>query len=184
MDKQRAEFEKRYAEHFHTRIPDSWWSKVLQKYIHPDVQREFSVWQAAQAAMQPKIDKLLHENNKFMWQVRDTCTRAEKADQQLTAANQRNKELEATLNQVRSTYNQIIAEDTATRNEYLDEIAKLEERIRVADAEEPVARVTHTLLGFNVSYLKTLRGVTTLYAHAQIPAEVELKANEVVKEQP
>jgi len=53
--------------------------------------------------------------------------------------------------------------------------AKLEERIRVADAEEPVARVTHTLLGFNVSYLKTLRGVTTLYAHAQIPAEVELK---------
>ena len=96
----------------------------------------------------------------------------------------RNKQLEATLNQVRSTYNQIIAEDTAIRNEYLDEIAKLEDRIRVADAEEPVARVTHTLLGFNVSYLKTLRGVTTLYAHAQIPAEVELKANEVVKEQP
>ena len=53
---------------------------------------------------------------------------------------------------------------------------QLEERIRVADAEEPVARVTHTLLGFNVSYLKTLRGVTTLYAHAQIPAEVDLKA--------
>ena len=55
--------------------------------------------------------------------------------QQLNAANKRIEELEANLNQVRSTYNQIIAEDTATRNEYLDEIAKLKERIRVADAE-------------------------------------------------
>ena len=78
---------------------------------------------AAQAAMQPEIDKLLHENNKFMWQVRDTCTRAEKAEQQLSAANQRIEEL---LD---------LVEVVERRNK------QLEERIRVADAEEPVAHL-------------------------------------------
>ncbi|HUW46529.1 MAG TPA: hypothetical protein VMW50_12130, partial [Dehalococcoidia bacterium] len=118
------------------------------------------------------------------------------------AANQRNKELEATLNQVRSTYNQIIAEDTATRNEYLDEIAKLEERIRVADAEEPVAwgvfgyfdskwclqfpvysdKISASKSAIDTIFADGNNGdwkVEPLYLHAQIPAEVELEAKSV-----
>ena len=134
--------------------------------------------------------------------------------QQLSAANQRitelldlvevverrNKQLEANLNQVRSTYNQIIAEDTATRNEYLDEIAKLEERIeelearieeleariRVADAEEPVGytfvvwdgrvRREHLAIDYMVQYDKVygweeIRGKTPLYAKPVIIKE-------------
>ena len=104
--------------------------------------------------------------------------------QQLNAANKRIEELEATMNQVRSTYNQIIAEDTATRNEYLDEIAKLKERIRVADAEEPVCwwngiknSPTEESLFPSYSDGEDTWHDIPLYAgynpcHAQIPAEV------------
>jgi len=135
MDKQREEFEECDAVFWDSR--PFWKAKYFScdAMIDPthmiQARTEFRLgWQAAQTARQPEIDRLASDKD----ELNDL---AEKQDQQLSAANQRNKELEATLNQVRSTYNQIIAEDTATRNEYLDEIAKLEERIRVADAEEP-----------------------------------------------
>ena len=75
-------------------------------------------------------------------------------------------------------------------------IAKLEERIRVADAEEPVLRIKHTRIWPDERYWidvdwnavgrngNAFPDGMKLYTHAQIPAEVELKANEVVKEQP
>ena len=68
-----------------------------------------------------------NQRNKELQSENETCRNLMRIKQeQNDAFSQRNKELEATMNQVRSTYNQIIAEDTATRNEYLDEIAKLE----------------------------------------------------------
>jgi len=161
MDKQREEFEQWYD----IESPD-----VIPKYYKiPVMDYSYAAWKAAQAAMQPETDRLASDKD----ELNDL---AEKQDQQLSAANQRNKELEATLNQVRSTYNQIIAEDTATRNEYLDEIAKLEERIRVADAEEPVGESTSGGEARIYSGIPLPRLGSKLYLHAQIPAEVELKA--------
>jgi len=86
MDKQREEFEKCY--------PLAVWDAELQGYTEEQYTYALVGWRQAHAEMQPEIDKLLHENNKFMWQVRDTCTRAEKAEQQLSADNQRIEELE------------------------------------------------------------------------------------------
>jgi len=182
MDKQREEFEQWYD----IESPD-----VIPKYYKiPVMDYSYAAWKAAQAAMQPETDRLASDKD----ELNDL---AEKQDQQLSAANQRNKELEATLNQVRSTYNQIIAEDTATRNEYLDEIAKLEERIRVSDAEEPVLLVVVEendggTLSHRISWSEANQlplGYWPMFVHAQIPAEVELKEKiaeleAIIKEQP
>ena len=201
MDKQREEFEKSGYDMCSTK-GGNW-----------------DVWQAAQSAMQPEIETLQVENKclsdscrEVTIKYRDTKFHLSEAVKnyadifnQLSAANQRitelldlvevvercNKQLEATLNQVRSTYNQIIAEDTATRNEYLDEIAKLEERICVADAEEPVLFMftvdgryytaknkahAESMLRHPDTYLYPDKPedfpLSPLYLHAQIPAEV------------
>jgi len=178
MDKQREEFEKA--------------REILDFTFNGDElltgrDWDWELWQVAQAVMQPDIDRLASDKDELNDLV-------EKQEQLLSAANQRNKELEATLNQVRSTYNQIIAEDTATRNEYLDEIAKLEERIRVADAEEPYAwectsygQATRLTKVWDIAQFYA--PCTKLYLHAQIPAEVELKEKiveleAIIKEQP
>jgi len=57
-----------------------------------------------------------------------------------------------------------------------ERIAKLEERIRVADAEEPVGESTSGGEARIYSGIPLLRLGSKLYLHAQIPAEVELKA--------
>ena len=136
-----------------------------------------------------------NQRNKELQSENETCRNLMRIKQeQNDAFNQRIEELEANLNQVRSTYNQIIAEDTATRNEYLDEIAKLEERIRVADAEEPYAwectsygQATRLTKVWDIAQFYA--PCTKLYLHAQIPAEVELKEKiveleAIIKEQP
>jgi len=66
----------------------------------------------------------------------------------------------------------------------LEKIAKLEERIRVADAEEPVLLVVVEendggTLSHRISWSEANQlplGYWPMFAHAQIPAEVELKA--------
>jgi len=166
MDKQReADFQVYWKKKHH--VGDEKMQREIFNHGH----------KAAQAAMQPEIDKLLHENNKFMWQVRDTCTRAEKAEQQLSAANQRIEEL---LD---------LVEVVERRNK------QLEERIRVADAEEPVLWMftvdgryytakskahADSMLNHPDTHLYPDKPedfpLSPLYLHAQIPAEVELKA--------
>jgi len=128
MDKQREEFLVWHHWEFNYHPDDITITEELRQLAW---QRELG-WQAAKAVMQPDIDSLASDKD----ELNDL---AEKQEQQLSAANQRNKELEATLNQVRSTYNQIIAEDTATRNEYLDEIAKLESNINLKQQQNELA---------------------------------------------
>ena len=176
MDKQREEFENRHESFVQE---DKGW--IMYGY-------DAGV-KAAQTAMQPEIDRLTSNQCSGHFRIGcsymsgcnticNKCGHVHNADtglayiQQLNAANKRIEELEATMNQVRSTYNQIIAEDTATRNEYLDEIAKLEERIRVADAEEPVGESTSGGEARIYSGIPLPRLGSKLYLHAQIPAEV------------
>jgi len=123
----------------------------------------------------------------------------EELKQQLSAANQRNKELQSENETCRNlmrikqeqndAFSQRIAElekDYAVWREYTGKVndrnIELEERIRVADAEEPVAFSSDSLDG--TSHLFWNKGqamdlgfhIKPLYLHAQIPAEVELKA--------
>jgi len=217
MDKQREEFEKNcgiyegveFSSEKEKYIPTYYGENAYKNATNQNAL--FSGWKAAQAAMQPEIDKL--NNLVALYDRRAHESHAtpfyDELQQLLSAANQRiqelldlvevversNKQLEANLNQVRSTYNQIIAEDTATRNEYLDEIAKLEERIRVADAAEPVLWMftvdgryytakskahADSMLNHPDTHLYPDKPedfpLSPLYLHAPIPAEVELKA--------
>jgi len=58
-----------------------------------------------------------------------------------------------------------------------ESIAKLEERIRVADAEEPVGWKLHSAIVTSKPLYRADKDQwQPLYLHAQIPAEVELKA--------
>ena len=108
MDKQREEFE-RWWEEFESIHPE--W-----KYADADAIR-LQVWQAAQAAMQPKIDKLASDKD----ELNDL---AEKQEQQLSTAKHRIEELE---------------KDYAVWREYTGKVndrnIELEERICVASKQ-------------------------------------------------
>jgi len=145
---------------------DSW---IVDTYVtstdHPNTltKQEWELlreaWQAAQAVMSPEIDYLKSyidgQDDSFATMMK-----------QLSAANQRITEL---LD---------LVEVVERRNK------QLEERIRVADAEEPFCYKYrhHSMWGGTVllddptydgqDALETI----ALYLHAQIPAEVELKA--------
>jgi len=106
--------EKRYQV---TKLSDPNW-KGSCVVVEDDWPEYEIVWKMIQDRIEgkPNIIEQLSAANKRIAELLDLVEVVER----------RNKQLEANLNQVRSTYNQIIAEDTATRNEYLDEIAKLE----------------------------------------------------------
>ena len=155
MDKQREEFEKA--------------REILDFTFNGDElltgrDWDWELWQAAQAAMQPEINALHPE---YVRGLESALSQAQKdygdSFKQLSAANQRIKELE--------------------------------ERIRVADAEEPVLWMftvdgryytakskahADSMLRHPDTYLYPDKPedfpLSPLYLHAQIPAEVELRA--------
>jgi len=158
---------------------------------------DWELWQAAQAAMQPEKERYRKENDilrgliavsdvacvhcglKDISQCRSGfpgCSRADdiiaaedavytSTRQQLTAANQRIAELE---------------KDYAVWREYTGKVndrnIELKERIRVADAEEPVGYVQKGIYVNSAGRLAISNEQLPVYLHAQIPAEVELKA--------
>ena len=147
MDKQREEFYKAYPRH--EGILELYDAGSLQYLDAFGAVRDFMVLQAAQAAMQPEIVQLAKDNLSLMAQHADATKR----------------------------------------------IAELEERIRVADAEEPVLWMftvdgryytakskahADSMLRHPDTYLYPDKPedfpLSPLYLHAQIPAEVELKA--------
>ena len=155
MDKQREEFEECDAVFWDSR--PFWKAKYFScdAMIDPthmiQARTEFRLgWQAAQTARQPEIN---------FWRTAqaETSDVLKETEQQLSAANQRIAEL---LD---------LVEVVERRNK------QLEERIRVADAEEPVGEST------SGGEARIYRGIplprlgSKLYLHAQIPAEVELK---------
>jgi len=157
MDKQREEFIKE----FHCVPEESKESRL--KAIG------FSAgYKAAQAAMQPELDAADRANKIAMHQNLDLIDAAMKTEKQLSAANQRIEEL---LD---------LVEVVERRNK------QLEERIRVADAEEPVYVQDTTSLSLRIIPYRGNATWTTgwrkLYLHPQIPADAELKEKEVVKD--
>ena len=85
----------------------------------------------------------------------------------------RNDELLMKLTNVVAGYKQL----QATIEQQAAKIAKLEERIRVADAEEPVGWKLHSAIVTSKPLYRADKDQwQPLYLHAQIPAEVELKA--------
>jgi len=159
-DKQREGFENHFYATHSRRDDELLYCSTDGVYVFRETQRQWQGWQAAQSVMQKDYALALEKIAKLEEQVL-RVVRGEFSQiccycgWEAPAGGASWDELQAHIHQCKE-----------------HPVYKLEERIRVADAEEPVARVTHTLLGFNVSYLKTLRGVTTLYAHAQIPALV------------
>jgi len=170
MDKQREEFEECY--------PLAVWDAELQGYTEEQYTYALVGWRQAHAEMQPEIE-FWEQLSKGQQDAYNSVVK------QLSAANQRIAEL---LD---------LVEVVERRNK------QLEDRIRVADAEEPVLWMftvdgryytakskahADSMLRHPDTYLYPDKPedfpLSPLYLHAQIPAEVELKANEVVKEQP
>ena len=85
---------------------------------------------------------------------------------------QKIKDLIADRNEWKQQHENLLS----VRQSDLQVIAKLEERIRVADAEEPVGASTSGGEARIYSGIPLPRLGSKLYLHAQIPAEVELKA--------
>jgi len=134
MGKQREEFYKAYPRH--EGILELYDAGSLQYLDAFGAVRDFMVWQAAQAAMQPENEQLkqqlsaANQRNKELQSENETCRNLMRIKQeQNDAFNQRIQELEQRLNSFR---------DIEKRERLLMErVAELEERIRVADAEEP-----------------------------------------------
>ena len=124
----------------------------------------WDVWQAAQAAMQPEIDYL----KSYIEGQDDSFATMMK---QLSAANQRIEELEQRLN----SFSDIQKRELLL----MEKIANLEERIRVADAEEPVGYVQKGIYVNSAGRLAISDEQLPVYLHAQIPAEVERKQDEL-----
>ena len=139
-------------------------------------------WQAAQAAMQPENEQLkqqlsaANQRNKELQSENETCRNLMRIKQeQNDAFSQRIAELEQRLNSFR---------DIEKRERLLMErVAELEERIRVSDADEPVLLVVVEendggTLSHRISWSEANQlplGYWPMFVHAQIPAEVELK---------
>jgi len=166
MDKQREDEICKIFEDIVKKHPDA----TAEEGSLPDDMRfiPLEFWQAAQAAMQPDIDRL--KNNQCSGHFRigcsymsgcnticNKCGHVHNADtglayvQQLTAANQRNKELQSENETCRNLM-RIKQEQNDAFNQRIQELLdlvevverrnkQLEERIRVADAEEPVAHL-------------------------------------------
>ena len=203
MDKQRENEICKVFEDVVKKHPDA----TAKKGLLPDDIRfillEF--WQAAQDEMQPEIDRLTSNQCSGHFRIGcnymsgcnticNKCGHVHNADtglayiQQLNAANQRNKELQSENEDCRNLM-RIKQEQNDAFNQRIQELLdlvevverrnkQLEERIRVADAEEPVAQVLrgdtpNKLFLYDIEvYNKALSHGTKLYLHAQIPTEV------------
>ena len=185
MDKQREEF-------------NFWFgiSKYTQVILPTDSNRQIAwdSWQAAQAAMQPEIaewknkwasEKGASHNLIAAKKVRDMAL------EELSAANQRNKELQSENEDCRNLM-RIKQEQNDAFNQRIQELLdlvevierrnkQLEDRIRVADAEEPVLLVVVEendggTLSHRISWSEANQlplGYWPMFVHAQIPAEVD-----------
>jgi len=165
MDKQREDEICKIFEDIVKKHPDA----TAEEGSLPDDMRfiPLEFWQAAQAAMQPDIDRLASDKD----ELNDL---AEKQEQQLSTAKHRIEELE---------------KDYVVWREYTGKVndrnIEPKERIRVADAEEPVAWMYSDEEGndaftnnptFMNNQIYHGHLPVPLYLHAQIPAEVDLKA--------
>ena len=156
MDKQREEFEKLLGNEFDPEGIYWEWFKKGQTAMQPEIAEWKNKWASEKGASHNLIAAK---------KMRD------RALEELSAANQRIAELE---------------KDYAVWREYTGKVndrnIELEERIRVADAEEPVDAIEVSdcaevsLSDYGRCYAGSIDCVKQLYAHAQMPAEVELKA--------
>jgi len=157
MDKQREDEICKIFEDIVKKHPDA----TAEESSLPDDMRfiPLEFWQAAQAAMQPDIDRLASDKD----ELNDL---AEKQEQQLSTAKHRIEELEKNY--------AVWREYTGKVN---DRNIELEERICVADAEEPVGWKLHSAIVTSKPLYRADKDQwQPLYLHAQIPAKVELKA--------
>jgi len=114
----------------------------------------WDVWQAAQSAMQPEIETLQVENKCLSDSCREVTIKYRDTKFHLSEA----------VKNYADIFNQLTAAN--------QRIAELEERIRVADAEEPVGESTSGGEARIYSGIPLPRLGSKLYLHAQIPAEV------------
>ena len=130
MDKQREEFEKCY--------PLAVWDAELQGYTEEQYTYALVGWRQAHAELLPEIDRLASDKD----ELNDL---AEKQEQQLSAANQRNKELQSenetcrNLMRIKQEQNDAFSQRITELLDLVEVVERhnkqLEERIRVADAE-------------------------------------------------
>jgi len=185
MDKQREDEICKIFEDIVKKHPDA----TADEGSLPDDMRfiPLEFWQAVQAAMQPDIDRLASDKD----ELNDL---AEKQEQQLSAANQRNKELQSenetcrNLMRIKQEQNDAFSQRITELLDLVEVVERhnkqLEERIRVADAEDPVLLVVVEendggTLSHRISWSEANQlplGYWPMFVHAQIPAEVELKA--------
>ena len=113
MDKQREELK-------------NWFQNFESDYDRQPTRLE--LWQAAQAAMQPEIDKLEFCMNSFAKQSGEEQEKVMELEQKLSEAN-------ATIDQL----NQMIGMQHTQLVAHVDTIAQLEEHIRKSQEQKPVA---------------------------------------------